>query len=82
MKKLHIHRFKRVAMHFEQPVMSVDGRHIIFHGNKAYWDLEIKKCRCGKEKKSLHNFYTADREYMPITKNLFSLQLVNKQSII
>ena len=82
MKKLHIHRFKRVGLYLEQPVMTIEAKQVAIENQRAYWDLEIKKCRCGKEKKVLHNFYVADRAYRQINDNLISLQLINKQSLI
>lgn len=82
MKRLHIHRWKTTDLLFEQPIMSIEGIPIAIENNRLYWDFKIKKCKCGKEKKVLINFYTADRVYTQINDKLISLQLVNKQPLI
>ena len=72
--RLHIHRWKNTDLLFEQPT-----------GAKgSYFDLKVKKCRCGKEKKVLINMYNADRARISLECNpeISYMGLVNKVSLI
>ena len=79
----HIHRYRTTDIELEQPVRCVTtNQHISDGDGKLYFDVENKKCRCGKEKKVLINMYFATARYLPLNDKLMSIQLVNKQSII
>ena len=72
--RFHIHRFKPIHWHFEQPVN--------FEGCSIFWDYKIVRCRCGKQKQVLINIYAANRMRVGIGSGLSVMGLVNKTSII
>jgi hypothetical protein len=78
----HIHRFKLIDIHYEKPLLDVDGNHLSFSGSKIYWDLETWKCRCGKEKKDIQAFYSANEARIPISDSVTALRLIDKRAIL
>ena len=71
---MHVHNYKTTDILFEQPTGA----------ENTYIDIRVKKCRCGKEKKVLINFYFAKRVRIPFHSDpsISYLGLGNKISLI
>ncbi len=71
----HIHRWKTVDLHFEQPCT--------YMGRNLFCDRKTKRCRkCGETKEKLTAIYTADRIYVSVNNKVIMYDLQNKRSII